>query len=211
MIGDLLYVKIRAFNKQTSKELAEALYNFRYAKAVVIDLRGCPGGMSGAAVDAANIFLKEGIIVSTQGKFSTSEIYYLAQEDIKDDERTVFILIDGQTASAAEIFAAAMQEQGRARIIGTQSKGKGTLQKLISLSGGGVLAITNSLFKTPSGRILNGKGITPDVCTFEQEETANVESLIKRGQVFCAREEREDNVLEMKIVEALTAYMLSKN
>ena len=167
--------------------------------------------MSGAAVKAADLFLSEGIIISTKGRVPVQEVYYPAYHKPNDETRPLFVLIDGDTASAAEIFAVSLQEQGRARIIGSQSKGKGTLQKLITLSGGGVLAVTNSLFKTPAGTFLNKKGIRPDVCTFEQAETADVDDLIKKGKVLCAREKRENNVLETEIVKTLMDRLFPQN
>ena len=208
MEGSKLVITIKAFNKQTEEELKKALSQFHAAEVIIIDLRGCPGGMSGAAVKAADLFLREGVIVSTQGKNNTEDVFYTAHATIDDDKRLLFLFIDGQTASAAEIFVSALQEQGRARVIGTQSKGKGTLQKLISLAEGGVLAVTNSYFKTPSGKMLHHKGVTPDVCTFEQSDSANIEDLLEKKRGACAQEPRENSLLEKEVAQFLIDSLL---
>ncbi len=204
--GKSLYIRILMFNKQTLTEIKNALSSNTDYEALIFDLRGCPGGMMGMSIDVADLFLSEGIIASTRGKEVNKEVFYNAksEDDIKI-VRPVFIFVDGDTASAAEIFAAAMQEQGLAKIIGTQTKGKGTMQKLIGLTNGGVLAITNGFFMTPSGIELNEKGITPDICTFEMPETKDIANLIKEQNGKCMRESRVDSELEFKVVDFLIA------
>ncbi len=202
--GNNLYIKILAFNKQTLFELEQAFDSEVDYEAIIIDLRGCPGGMLGMAIDVADMFLNDGIIASTKGKKQNEEVYYNANlnEEVKI-VKPLFILVDKDTASSAEIFAAALQEQGIAKVIGTQTKGKGTMQKLISLPNGGVLAITNGFFMKPSGAELNEKGIIPDICTFEMPETKDVANLIKQQDGTCQRESRIDSELEFKVVDFL--------
>lgn len=160
--GKSLYIKIGAFNKQTLRELQKSVAEYASAEELVLDLRGCPGGMLGEAIKAAGLFLDGGIVASVRGKSADEEVYYTADPEDIWQGKPIIILVDEETASAAEVLAAALQEQGRAEIAGSKTKGKGSIQKLIALSGGSVLAVTSGFFMTPSGRELNGNGIAPD-------------------------------------------------
>ena len=200
---NVLYVKIVAFNKQTLQELTEALKNYENAEVLVLDLRGCPGGMPGEAIMAVDLFLDAGIIISSKGKDVIEETYYNADAKMLWQGKKIFALVDGETASAAEILAVSLQEQGRAKIIGTATKGKGSMQKLIELPTGSVVAVTNGFFIAPSGNELNGKGVIPDVCTFEMPNDKNIDNLVKQQDGQCYAESRSDSELEMNIVKAL--------
>ena len=200
---NILYVAIKAFNKQTLHELTEALRKYENANALVLDLRGCPGGMPGEAIMAVDLFLDSGIIISSKGKNVIEETYYNADAELLWQEKKVFVLVDGETASAAEILAVSLQEQGRAKIIGTSTKGKGSMQKLIELPTGSVVAITNGFFITPSGNELNGRGVLPDICTFEMPDDKNIDNLLKQQDSQCYAESRSDTELEMNIVKTL--------
>jgi len=158
-----LYVKITAINKQTKHDLTDSLKKHPDVSKLIIDIRGCLGGMAGEAIKIADLFLNNGIIASTHGKDPLKQIFYTADENELFSHKTIEILTDGQTASAAEILAAALQEQGRATILGEKTFGKGSTQKLILLPSGGVLAVTSGYFQTPSGREIHGQGITPDI------------------------------------------------
>lgn len=197
---NILIVKIVAFNKQTVVELKNSIEENLSADAVVIDLRGCVGGMSSEAIIAADLFLDSGIITSMQGKEQSEEIYYNAKEDNIWKNKPIFIFVDENTASAAEIFVAALKEQGIAKVIGTITKGKGSMQKLVVLETGSVLAITDSFFKTPSNNEIHHRGIIPDICTFEMSDNQNIDDLLKRNSADCYRENREETLLEYKIV-----------
>lgn len=197
---NVLVVKIVAFNKQTVTELKTAINEYNDAEAIIIDLRGCLGGMSSEAIIAADLFLDSGIITSVQGKDKTEEVYYSAKEDVVWKNKPIFIFVDENTASAAEIFVAALKEQGIAKIIGTITRGKGSMQKLIGLETGSVLAITNSFFKTPSNADIHNNGIRPDICTFELSDSYNLDKLLEQKYNYCYRENRADSLVEHKIV-----------
>lgn len=199
----MLYIKIGAFNKQTFAEVKQALEEYTQTPVLIIDLQGCPGGMAGEAVRIAELFLDGGIIASAKGKEDNAETFYNAEDGDVWQAKPVFVLVDEETASAAEILAAALQEQGRAKVIGTKTKGKGTMQKLIALENGGVLAVTEGFFLTPSGRELNNSGVMPDVCTFEMPPSKNVENLLKEQKKDCGKEKRTDNRLEMNVIKFL--------
>jgi len=114
------------------------------------------------------------------------------------------VLIDGQTASSAEVLAAALQEQSRAVVVGTGSYGKGTVQKLIKLSNDSRLALTNGIIYTPSGNKLAGIGVLPDICTSGEPETRDAEKIIARGSRSnaCLPENRMKSELDLSVAEA---------
>jgi carboxyl-terminal processing protease len=155
----------------------------------VLDLRGNPGGLLYASVDIARMWLEEGIIVKTLDKPQTcssvtNECGYteIAADGTAITDLPLVILVDGYSASASEILAGALQENGRATLIGTRTFGKGTVQSVHSLSDGSGLAITISRYYPPSGKNINKKGINPDIAvelsTAEELTITNDPSLL---------------------------------
>ena len=203
----ILYIKIAAFNKQTVTELKNILESIDDIRALIIDLKGCPGGMTGEAILAVDLFLDKGIIASTRGRNKNEETYYSAVDEKFWNLTPIFILVDGDTASSAEIFAVALQEQGLAKVIGTKTKGKGSMQKLIKLETGSVLAVTNGFFYSPAASNLDGVGVKPDVCTFEMLENKDIANLLKQQNGSCMAESREDTNFE----ENVALFMLKQN
>ncbi len=202
--GENLYLKISAFNNFTKDEIVKALGEHPQAKGLILDLRASPGGQLSAAVEIADLFLDEGIVAAVRGRNADEITYYNAADGDIASGRPMVVLIDGETASAAEILAAALQEQGRAKIVGTRSFGKGTIQNLIKLPNGGTLALSSAYFYTPSGKKLSGEGIVPDVCTFEMPESKDARKLIAAGvDESCGRESRVSGVLEGEIAAIL--------
>lgn len=162
---DVGYIKVDKFAQSTSQEVDEALWNLHRSgmKSLVIDLRGNPGGLLTTAIELSNKFLPSGTIVSTRGR--------TAQDNTSEQANStqtwkvpLVVLIDENSASASEIFAAAIQDNGRGVIVGTKSYGKGTVQTHFPLrSVGGNLKLTTAKFYSPKGREMAGNGVTPDV------------------------------------------------
>lgn len=177
-IDDVLYLKVRVFNKQTAKNIADSLQKRKPYAALIIDLRANSGGMLNEALKTAGLFT-DGIIAYTAGKNNRNKHYYSSDSQVVYDGPMV-VLVDGQTASAAEVLAGGLQAQSRAKIIGTPTFGKGTIQNIIQMSNGGKLALTAEQFFTPSDNAINKRGIIPDVCSSEQIDG------------ICQREERPD-------------------
>ena len=157
--------------------------------------------MLSEGVAVADLFLDDAIIASTKGRKEAEEVYFNAEDGDILNGRPIVVLIDGDTASAAEVLAAALQEQDRAKVIGTNSLGKGSIQTLVSLSDGATIALTSAYFYTPSGSRLHGHGVLPDVCTFEMPEAKNIKNLLAlpRNQ-FCPRESRADEGLDLEML-----------
>jgi carboxyl-terminal processing protease len=132
---------------------------------LVLDLRGNRGGILTQAVAVADIFLNAGEIVSTAGRHAEANRRYGASDSDLAQGRPIVVMVDGRTASAAEILAAALAERGRAAVLGTGTQGKGLVQILLPLPNGGELQLSWSRIVMPSGWPLQGAGLLPGLCT----------------------------------------------
>ena len=137
-------------------------------KGLILDLRNNPGGVLRAAVDVSDAFIEEGLIVYTQGRLKNSELRYSATSDRLSDLPLV-VLINQGSASASEIVAGALQDQGRAVIMGVDSFGKGSVQTVLPLTRDRALKLTTARYFTPSGRSIQAQGIKPDIYVAEAE------------------------------------------
>jgi carboxyl-terminal processing protease len=167
----IAYIKIRLFSQTTDGMLGELLEQLN-AKAkglrgLVLDLRRNPGGLLESGIKVADRFIAEGLIVKTVGKGGHVMDEAKAYKSGTWQGFPMVVVVDGATASAAEIVAGALQDHGRAVILGTQTFGKGSVQTVIDLDGCGAkpcgLKLTVARYYTPSGRSIQGQGITPDV------------------------------------------------
>jgi carboxyl-terminal processing protease len=134
-------------------------------KGLVLDLRGNPGGLLKQSIRVADLFLAQGQIIKTRGRHPDSIQHYEASGPDLVTGAPLVVLVDGKSASAAEIVAAALQDRGRAVVIGTSSFGKGTVQTVIRLPNGGEITLTWSRLIAPSGYVLHGLGVMPAICT----------------------------------------------
>lgn len=162
---DVGYIKLDKFAQSSSQEMDEALWNLHRSgmQSLVLDLRGNPGGLLTTAVELSDKFLPSGTIVSTKGR--TAQDNTTEQATAPQTWKVpLVVLIDGDSASASEIFAAAIQENGRGVIVGRKSYGKGTVQTHFPLrSVAGNLKLTTAKFYSPKGREMADAGVTPDV------------------------------------------------
>ncbi|MFW6146978.1 MAG: S41 family peptidase [Thermodesulfobacteriota bacterium] len=159
------YVRIANFQSDTGEELSKALQDREdreVLKGLVLDLRNNPGGLLSQAVEVADEFLDSGVIVSIKGRDQQEEKTYAQRGDITGGIPIV-VLINGGSASASEIVAGALQDNQRALILGSATFGKGSVQTLFPLSDGSGLRLTTALYYTPSGRLIQASGITPDI------------------------------------------------
>jgi carboxyl-terminal processing protease len=166
--GDVAYVRITSFNEQTSPGLNEAIKTLRAEigddiKGLVLDLRNNPGGLLDQAIKVSDAFLNQGEIVSTRGRDADNAQRYNAEPGDLMDNLPIVVLINGGSASASEIVAGALQDHGRAIILGTRSFGKGSVQTIIPLPGNGAMRLTTARYYTPSGHSIQAKGIDPDI------------------------------------------------
>lgn len=173
---DVAYIKITQFNEQTYSRLKEKVQKLDKEigdelKGYIIDLRNNPGGLLHQAIEVSNAFLDKGAIVMTKGRVLAETQRSNARKGDITKGKKVIVLINGGSASASEIVAGALQDHGRAQIIGTRSFGKGSVQTIIPLGhdgSKGAIRMTTARYYTPSNRSIQAKGINPDIVV-EQE------------------------------------------
>jgi len=168
--GDIGVIRISTFNERTGSMLQDAIRQVKRDTAgrlrgVVVDLRNNPGGLLDQAIEVSDAFLDGGEVVSTRGRQPEDVQRYNARRGDDLAGVPVVVLINGASASAAEIVAGALQDRNRALVVGVDSFGKGSVQTVIPLQGGrdGALRLTTARYYTPAGRSIQNSGITPDL------------------------------------------------
>ncbi|MEE8484572.1 MAG: S41 family peptidase [Nitrospinota bacterium] len=160
------YLRILSFSQATTREAKAALREFKKQemKGLVLDLRNNPGGLLKQSVDMSDLFLSGGkVIVSTRGRTDDQNSKFMSHGAGSYTEFPIVVLINAGSASASEIVAGALQDLNRAVIVGTQSFGKGSVQTIRQLSDGAGLSLTTARYYTPSGKMIHGIGIKPDI------------------------------------------------
>jgi len=162
------YARVSQFSETTARDLGRAIDalkddNDGRLDGLILDLRNNPGGVLDAAVDVSDLFLDSGVIVTANGRTSEARFTRSAHRGDVLDGAQMVILVNHGSASASEIVAGALQDHGRATIVGTTTFGKGLVQTVMPLSKGRALKLTTSRYYTPSGDSINETGITPDV------------------------------------------------
>jgi carboxyl-terminal processing protease len=169
--GDVGYIRISKFNNLTTAGLQKALEELstripaNRLKGFILDVRNNPGGVLEQAISVSSAFLKSGAIVSTRGRNPEDNRLFTAAPTSKDlgKGKPLIVLINGGSASAAEIVAGALQDRRRATVLGTKSFGKGSVQSTSLIGGGNALKLTTAFYYTPGGHSIQAKGITPDI------------------------------------------------
>jgi carboxyl-terminal processing protease len=161
---------VEGFNVQTATDLGQEVRRAKAEmggglKGAVLDLRGNPGGLLDQAAAVASLFLDRGDIVSTVGRHPTASQYFAASAEDRLRGIPLVVLINGGSASASEIVAAALADNGRAVVVGSSSYGKGTVQMVLRLENNGELTLTWAKLIAPSGYVLHGHGVVPSFCT----------------------------------------------
>jgi carboxyl-terminal processing protease len=170
------YIRLRQFQEQTANDLEVALE--KYVKegkiqGLVLDLRNNPGGLLTSAVEVTEKFLEPGkLVVYTEGRVRNQNMRFSSNSKRTFTDFPIVVLVNQGSASASEIVAGALQDWGRAVVLGTQSFGKGSVQTIIPLSDGSGLRLTTAKYFTPKGRSIHGKGITPDILVEGPKTTA---------------------------------------
>jgi carboxyl-terminal processing protease len=168
--GDVALITLSGFNTATTDKLRTAIEKARAEigpsiAGLIIDMRGNRGGLLDQAQAVAEVFIGDGTIFSTQGRHPDSRRTYKSSNPRKIDDLPVVVLMNGGSASAAEIVAAALQDRGRAVVVGSTSYGKGTVQTVVRLANEGELILTWSRLQAPSGYTWNELGVLPSICT----------------------------------------------
>ncbi|MEE4294150.1 MAG: S41 family peptidase [Xanthomonadales bacterium] len=167
--NDWGYFRMTQFYSESAIQLHEAIDSILAEggefRGVVIDLRNNPGGILQPAVDLADGFLDGGLIVTTSGRAGVMEMSFAASEGQWLPGVPLVLLVDRGSASASEVLAGALQEHGRALVVGERTFGKGSVQSVLPLRNGGGIKLTTAMYFTPSGRSIQARGIVPDVET----------------------------------------------
>jgi carboxyl-terminal processing protease len=176
--GNLLVVRISGFSHRTAVHLAEALQQGMATgpappEGIVLDLRGNRGGLVREAVDSADTLLSAGVVATTAGRDPGAEHIWRSETGELAIDVPVVVLVDGRTASAAEILAAALEDRGRAVVVGSATLGKGLVQTIEPLPDGGELFVTWSRVLAPRGWPIQGLGVLPQVCSSLGEDALN--------------------------------------
>jgi carboxyl-terminal processing protease len=178
------YVRVASFQEDTSEELSRAIEQLKRKtkdglKGLIIDLRNNPGGLLDEAVSVADMFLESGVIVSTAGRVQEIDKRMATKEGTEADYPLI-LMVNGGTASAAEIVAGALQDHERAILLGTQTFGKGSVQTIFELGDGAALKLTVAKYYTPKGKSIQAEGIAPDIIADPRKGQARF--LKDRGQ-----------------------------
>ncbi len=162
------YIRIAQFQENTSRELVRVLQSLRdesggKLQGLIMDLRNNPGGLLDQAIQVADTFLDSGKIVYTDGRVSSQKMEFFAHPQKEKFPYPMIVLVNGGSASGAEIVAGALQDHQRAVVLGTPTFGKGSVQTIIPLDDGSGLKLTTAHYFTPSGRVIQAEGIKPDI------------------------------------------------
>ncbi len=178
---DIGYVQISGFNRDTANSLEESLATLQRPgepplRGLILDLRQNRGGQLNQAIRVSDLFIDQGTILATRGRHPNS-VQHFEAHDRDATSAPIVVLIDSGSASAAEIVAAALQDAGRALVVGARSYGKGTVQQIVPMPNDGELILTWARMHAPSGYGLSRFGVFPSICT--AESTADVETVVK--------------------------------
>lgn len=175
------YVRIAAFQVDTAADFQRVLARLQAEaggrlRGLVLDLRSNPGGLLTSAVQIADDLLERGTIVSTRGRIPISDAEFAATPGDRLDGAPVVVLVDAGSASASEVLAGALRDNGRARVVGSRTFGKGSVQTVLPLDNGDSVKLTTARYYTPSGKSIQARGIEPDVVLKPDNATASAPS-----------------------------------
>jgi carboxyl-terminal processing protease len=180
------YLRISQFQNRTGSDLIKAIGNLQSQgelKGLILDLRNNPGGVLSAAIEVTDAFINQGLIVSTKGRDELLDSKYEATNATVLANEPIVVLINGGSASAAEIVAGALQDHERAVLIGTPSFGKGSVQTILALENKYALKLTTALYYTPSGRSIQATGIQPTIQVSEGEALIESDTRIREADL----------------------------
>ncbi len=200
-VGDnILLIKVVSFQKGVTEQVWEEVKNCTDCEGFILDLRGNHGGLLDEALRITDIFLDEGIITYTAGGKGQSPNFYTASAGDDANNKPLVILVDGFTASASEVLAAALSEQNRAVLVGTETYGKGTIQEVVNMGRDRAMSYTTSYFYTPSGQKIDKEGLNPAICSGGLQTVKNWKDKLMDGK--CDREDRFNEEVDVLIAKS---------
>ncbi len=214
---EYLYIRLTQFQKRSAESMEDALKELKEkagkkggVSGIILDLRANPGGLLDQAVDVSSLFLKEGIVVSTESREpQNKDIRYVKKSGYKDLSTPMVVLINGSSASASEIVAGALQDYKRAVIMGSQSFGKGSVQTVAQLDKETGVKLTIAQYMTPKNRKIQAVGIKPDVIVEEVDQEA-FEKDLKEDRFIREKDLRNHLTATIETPEEKTARINSE-
>ena len=171
------YMRLRSFSENTQDQLNRVIKKFEKNKSIekyILDLRNNPGGLLTQAVKISDMFLNDGEIVSTRSRDKSEDRRFFARKGDKIKNKTLLVLINYGSASAAEIVAGALQDHKRAILLGEASYGKGSVQSIIPLKNKGAIRLTISKYYLPSGKSISEVGVIPEITVYEESDAFRI-------------------------------------
>jgi len=197
--GQTVVLRVSTFNDQTYANLksnleksVEEIGGMDKVNGFVIDLRNNPGGLLTQAIKVSDAFLESGEIVSTRGRTAEDGDRFNATPGDLANGKPVVVLINGGSASASEIVAGALKDHRRAVVVGTKSFGKGSVQTIMPVKGGGAMRLTTARYYTPSGRSIQGLGVSPDIIVEQPRRTPDAEETDGKRPTFRSEADLRD-------------------
>ena len=187
------YIKVRNFQVDTADDIRSALEEMGPLKGLILDLRYNPGGLLDQAVSVSDIFLSDGLIVYTDGRKPEEKTEYRARREGTFEGFPMIVLINGGSASAAEIVSGALQDNKRAIVVGDKSFGKASVQSIRPLKDGSALKLTVARYYTPSGRSIQATGIEPDIRVEQRQPGSDSEE--PKTQTFLREKDLKDHLV----------------
>lgn len=212
------YLRIAVFQIGTGGELQEALSELTadgQLNGLVLDLRNNPGGVLQAAVEVADVFMEPGLVVYTKGRLGDANVHYHAKKPDFTAGVPMVVLVNGGSASASEIVAGALQDRGRAVIMGTTTFGKGSVQTVLPLNNEKAIKLTTSKYYTPKGNSIQATGIVPDIVV-EASKVTPIEGIRHRkeqdlpGHLSASEEEKPEAEQQNGMALAQEDYQLNE-
>ena len=184
------YIRLTSFNENSANQIKDIVKKFKKENNInkyILDLRNNPGGLLSQAIKISDFFLNSGEIVATRGRKSNENRKWFAKKGDIIDGKTLLVLINYGSASAAEIVAGALKDHKRAIVIGENSYGKGSVQSIIPLKNKGAIRLTISKYYLPSGKSISGKGVTPDITIEENNDLFRINTATDNQLDFAVR------------------------
>ena len=177
--GNVLYIRLGTINDFTKKSFTETMEEGQNIKGIILDLRGNKGGYLKQALEIADSFVSSGVMIYSQGKLTEKPKTYKASEGEFYKNAPMVVIVDGKTASAAEVIAQTLREHDRAQIVGAQTYGKGTVQNLYRLDNGGHISLTTERFISSRRIPVDDIGIRPNVCSEIFAESSDIDEVLE--------------------------------
>lgn len=202
----VLYVRLGTINDYTAQKLTDDLQKHQELNGIVLDLRGNKGGYLAQALRIADNFLSSGKIIYTIGKDAGKRKNYRAHEGEFHKNAPMVILVDGKTASSAEVLALSLKEHGRAKLVGAQTYGKNSVQNIYKLDNGAYMSLTTEKFFSPRGIPVEEVGLRPNVCSEVFDTTSDIAELVAYPYNFMCQKLSRDSSYDLDVALYILAH-----